>query len=306
MTANRAYLVNIYNFTEADIENLNNIECRYFIIVQKVDDDGIPLLQCYIYYKGSGKSFNGVKQDFGDILRVHIEPATQKPTASKMHCSRDGLVILEYGELPKRGRKRVKLQQEDINHNANPLKTKIVEDENHVCATNARQHYFLSAKDLLELPCVRFGKKRLYNRDDLQKAAGKKHGAVDPTEILKILKCNREERIAFRKANSEERREKRRVHLTALLSKYGLELRDDSKLCQGYINGTVKDKSPEWIVSRICQMKYLYDYCDMKSAFKAAKQLKTENPDIFVKETAERIALSKVGGTYPRQFPWLS
>lgn len=55
------------------------------------------------------------------------------------------------------------------------------------------------------------------------------------------------------------------------LNKYKLQLREDSKLCQGYIDGTIKDWTIDQIVERMCQMRFLYEYCDMDDAYQEAK-----------------------------------
>ena len=81
-----------------------------------------------------------------------------------------------------------------------------------------------------------------------------------------------------------------------------MELCSDSKLCEGYIDGTIKDWTVEKIAERMCQMKYLFDYAGMEY-----QKEEFENgyfPDMTVFEQAEDSALRKIGG-YPKKWPWL-
>jgi len=36
-----------------------------------------------------------------------------------------------------------------------------------------------------------------------------------------------------------------------------------STLCENYIKGKNKDLSLEWIANRMCEMKYLHEYCNI-------------------------------------------
>lgn len=52
----------------------------------------------------------------------------------------------------------------------------------------------------------------------------------------------------------------RRNELEAALNKHGLHIRPDSKLCHGYINGTLKDWSLDEVVDMCRQMNWLYTH----------------------------------------------
>jgi hypothetical protein len=108
-------------------------------------------------------------------------------------------------------------------------------------------------------------------------------------------------------------KDRRRRDLEDALKEYDLELRDDSKLCNGYINGTIDDA--EWsipnIVHRMCEMRFLYDYCGINSVF---KKIKKNRPDVTLDrpgfseslfDRAEKEALKKRGGKYPNEWPWM-
>ena len=109
----------------------------------------------------------------------------------------------------------------------------------------------------------------------------------------------------------------RRTELIKALSKVGLELRSDSKLCDGWINNSITDyrrrTDNSWtigsVVNRMCQMRYLFDYCNMDECLQIAyeeQQDELENgyfPDSSVFDDAEYLALK--GNCYPKVFPWL-
>jgi len=59
----------------------------------------------------------------------------------------------------------------------------------------------------------------------------------------------------------ENERRERQQQMNNALQEAGLELRSDSKLCQKYIDGESVNLAD--VVKRMCQMRYLYDYCNM-------------------------------------------
>jgi hypothetical protein len=134
-----------------------------------------------------------------------------------------------------------------------------------------------------------------------------------------IATMRRTERERKAKERHKKLSEIRRVELREALAEYGLELRDDSNLCDNYIDGEIKegDGEDDWsldqIVHRMCQMKYLYDYCNMShccdKAYRRQEEEKREGfwPDCSVFEEGEMIALEKYGenGGYPKVWPWL-
>lgn len=107
--------------------------------------------------------------------------------------------------------------------------------------------------------------------------------------------------------NIEDCDERKELLMKALDAR-GLELRADSILCQKYINGQI-ELDLDWIVQRMCEMKYLYEYCNMNDIKKQVyKQYVLEQPNgIYtnykISERAEKIALEKYG-FYPDVFPW--
>jgi hypothetical protein len=93
------------------------------------------------------------------------------------------------------------------------------------------------------------------------------------------------------------------------LKKRGLELRKDSALCSLYINKKT-DLNIDYIVQRMCEMNYLYEYCDMKNIKTQVYNYYASNEYIkdyegTISTQAEKIALEKYSqGIYPKVFPW--
>jgi len=121
----------------------------------------------------------------------------------------------------------------------------------------------------------------------------------------------------------ENERRERQQQMNNALQEAGLELRSDSKLCQKYIDGESVNLAD--VVKRMCQMRYLYDYCNMNECRNIAynKYKKSqyneyyrynddqcdndydERPQYTVSDMAEKIALQKYSnGKYPEIFPW--
>ncbi len=93
------------------------------------------------------------------------------------------------------------------------------------------------------------------------------------------------------------------------LKKRGLRLRKDSALCSLYINGKT-DLDLNYIVQRMCEMKYLYEYCDMENIktqvyYDYVFNEYVKNYEGTISTQAEKIALDKhSNGVYPNIFPW--
>ena len=102
----------------------------------------------------------------------------------------------------------------------------------------------------------------------------------------------------------------RKNKLEQRLKSRGLEFRTDSALCTKYIDGNT-DLHIDFIVERMCQMKYLYEYCNMKqikSQVYKEYQLELSMGKIsesHVSARAEKIALDTFSdGIYPEKYPW--
>lgn len=92
---------------------------------------------------------------------------------------------------------------------------------------------------------------------------------------------------------------KRTNILKEILLKRGLELRNDSILCNNYINGD-NTYSLDYIATKMCEMKYLYEYCNYGELQKESKK-----KGLFDREKLKEQSLKKYSnGIYPSIYPW--
>lgn len=98
-------------------------------------------------------------------------------------------------------------------------------------------------------------------------------------------------------------RDDRRTRLTAALVAAGLELRSDSAYCEKFIYQG-EGEIPQ-IVTRMAQMKYLFEYCDIGKKMDEIYIGGSFEPSgrYSLLREAEKQILEKIGG-YPEQFPW--
>lgn len=111
------------------------------------------------------------------------------------------------------------------------------------------------------------------------------------------------------KYNIKSKKVELKTELETRLNDRGIEFRPDSVLCAKYINGKT-DLSLDYIVQRMCEMKYLYEYCNMKS-IRAQVYMDyvnsgyVKNYEGTITTQAEKIALqTHSNGIYPDKFPW--
>ncbi len=189
-----------------------------------------------------------------------------------------------------------------------------------ITMTNAKKIYRLNDTDLQELdleiktnPHKRSLAMYLYNKNDIINVFKQKYDLnsnYDVQQKIKEIEETKKERAEKRLMNSMNAKIMRKNELVERMKQYKLVIRNDSKLCKGYIDGTITEYSVDDIVKRMCQMKYLYDYADIQSAFSKAYEEYNDElnsgyiPDCTVFDNAERIALQKCGG-YPSVFPWM-
>ena len=114
--------------------------------------------------------------------------------------------------------------------------------------------------------------------------------------------CNNCRNIYLQKTSIE-----RKKNLEISLKSNGLVLRRDSKYCWRYIDEALGDIDE--IVQRMCEMKFLYDYCDFDNVMTTVYLEQQDEieagyfPDASVFDTSEYNVLSKIG-KYPEIFPW--
>ncbi|UPW41889.1 replication associated protein [Dipodfec virus RodF1_112] len=98
----RSYCFTINNYTEEDIQRLDNIQCKYIVYGKEVaPSTGTRHLQGYIQFRNM-RSFNALKNDLGN--HVHLERAMGSPQQNIEYCTKDG-DWKERGERPKQGKR---------------------------------------------------------------------------------------------------------------------------------------------------------------------------------------------------------
>ena len=197
--------------------------------------------------------------------------------------------------------------------------------------TKAKKEYFLKDDDLVNLK-VYYGAAAFGNgiasyctKEQLIQKACEIHNTT-PEQLENILT-----NIFEQKQNSKKRKNifcphnglfkltpqfeknkqaKRTNELIKALEDAGLELRSDSVLCKKYIESDT-DYTLDECVERMCQMKYLFEYCHMNEckseAYKEYQEVLMDGcfPDFTVFNRAEGIALNKYSnGCYPNVYPW--
>jgi hypothetical protein len=65
----RDYRFSLKNFTEEEYQKLINIDCKYIILGNEIDESGESKLQGYVYFK-TPRVFQGIKNL---VSRVEIE-----------------------------------------------------------------------------------------------------------------------------------------------------------------------------------------------------------------------------------------
>jgi hypothetical protein len=157
-----------------------------------------------------------------------------------------------------------------------------------------------SKADIIELFCAKYGIESK-NEKDIQE---------------KILELDNKKNNMLNKMK-EKRTNKhlnRKNMLIKELNNYGLELRDDSNLCKLYIEGRAEKEgwTLDKIIKRLCEVRYLFDYCHISEYFEEAKQNQREEieagyfPDCSLFDEAEYLALMNTSSKkYPDRWPWL-
>ena len=190
-----------------------------------------------------------------------------------------------------------------------------------ITKTNAKKKYLLKDEDLDKIDKIignsSYGPATYFTVENLTKYLCEKNNLFPDqlddfiTELINQKNIKAELRKKKSDENKKIKMDKRKNKLINELNKYKLQLRNDSVLCQKYIDGESEYDLDE-IVLRMCEMKYLYEYCHMDECRRIAyEHYKAEKeagyyPDMTVSEHAEIIALEKYSnGKYPDTFPWL-
>jgi hypothetical protein len=189
-----------------------------------------------------------------------------------------------------------------------------------ITKTTAKTEYHLTDIDLKKLeyfetknPHYRCGSNMtLFLESDVKKYVDEKYG-----ESFENIKLEKETKKAKRKKNKENKKTIRRSELSNELQKVGLKIRNDSKLCENYIDGSL---SNEWslkkVVDMCCEMHWLYNYTNYKKKLNRSLNNEIEIckswdgryyfSDIYDDvEPTVRNKIIKENGGLPIVYPWL-
>ena len=191
-----------------------------------------------------------------------------------------------------------------------------------ITKTTAKREYLLTEDDLNTIKpfdgkCKSSYGPATYNiKNNIINLACTKHDVnlhilEEKISQIKTNKYNKKRENELKKEEQQkELKIKRKNKLISRLNKAGLNFRNDSELCKKYINGS-KEFSLDYIIERMSQMKYLYEYCYMDKCKEIAHASYCDEinagyfPDCSVFDHAEYIALTKYSnGKYPDEFPW--
>jgi hypothetical protein len=186
-----------------------------------------------------------------------------------------------------------------------------------ITKTKSKQIYKMNDDDLIGLYEIHgtcpYGEATYYKKEEIIAYACKKY-TTTPDELDIVLHNIQNQKNIMKQRTTRtaitKTRDKRKLKLMQCLNQAGLILRNDSVLCQQYINGDSKYEL-DYIVTRMKQMKFLFEYCHMEECKNIAYEEYVDDldggyyPDCSVFDRAEDIALTKYsGGRYPTKFPW--
>ena len=191
-----------------------------------------------------------------------------------------------------------------------------------IVKTKAKKEYILKDNDLENLDeyygtaAFGSGDATYYTKEQLIQKACEVHNTtqdilsnvlLDILEQKQIKKENKKNNGIQKKLSVQNTRTNR---LIKALGEAGLELRGDSVLCKKYIQSDT-EYTLEECVERMCQMKYLFEYCHMDQCKSEVYEDYVEElkagyyPDYTVFDKAEEMALHKYSnGHYPNIYPW--
>jgi hypothetical protein len=182
--------------------------------------------------------------------------------------------------------------------------------------TTAIKQYYLNEKELEEIDCIyvqnpmfrNASQMVLYKTVDVISVFCKKYSTTENNidQVTQELQNKKNQQKVKRLQTFNEKKEQRKNELLEALTKRKLPgIRNDSKLCEGYINGTLDKKekwTPQQIAHRMCQMKYLNEYCDFDKWY---EEVRHDGYCRNIFDEAEMLAIHHTETKkYPIVFPW--
>lgn len=104
-TSCRGWCFTLHDYTDQEEQLIQALDAQYIVYGHETcPETGRPHLQGYIYFKGRGKRFGGVKNLFPD--RVHLEQAKGSPQENHAYCTKeDQEGFVSIGQMPKQGKR---------------------------------------------------------------------------------------------------------------------------------------------------------------------------------------------------------
>lgn len=188
-----------------------------------------------------------------------------------------------------------------------------------ISKTRLLQDYILKIEDLdgLQSYCGKtaYGDTTFYIKNDIMNCACNKYN-TNIDNLYNIIDNIKNEKLLIKQEKTKQKllkkqikKESRKQKLIMALNAAGVQFRNDSKLCRLYIDDET-DYSLNDVVNRMCQMKYLYEYCNYAECKKIVYNQEKKNMNkYFIKpelnDLAEILALNKYSNDkYPNIFPW--
>lgn len=81
------WIFTINNYTDTDIERIQNIDCKYVVYGKEIGENGTPHLQGFIIFNQK-KRFSSAKECIG--RRAHIEAARGTNAEASVYCKKEG------------------------------------------------------------------------------------------------------------------------------------------------------------------------------------------------------------------------
>lgn len=101
----RSWCFTINNYTQNDVDLLNQVQCQYIVYGYEIGEAGTPHLQGFIYF-ADAKTLTTIKKKIHNTAHFEITKGT--PLQASVYCKKDGR-FEERGELPQTQGKRTDL-----------------------------------------------------------------------------------------------------------------------------------------------------------------------------------------------------
>jgi len=139
----------VNNYEDSDLTNVNTLQesSKYLIVGQERGIEGTRHLQGYVTLKNP-KTFSAMKVL---LPRAHLEVAKGNAQQNKTYCSKEGDIYIEYGELPRSGKRTdlEKVEETIIDNPDCPLRSVIKSGANLQAIRVAEKYltYFEAKRD---------------------------------------------------------------------------------------------------------------------------------------------------------------